>query len=137
MTDTLDVLRGTLELLILKAVASGPLHGYAIARWVKAASRETLDVEDRALYIALHRLEAKKAIRGRWVTSPVGRKAKQYELTAVGSSLVKPLRALSEWALNNQPAIEAARGSNRSATEAAVVDANSHARAASRSIRRG
>ena len=84
MTDTLDVLRGTLELLILKAVASGPLHGYAIARWVKAASRETLDVEDRALYIALHRLEAKKAIRGRWVTSPVGRKAKQYELTALG-----------------------------------------------------
>ena len=84
MTDRLDVLRGTLELLILKAVATGPLHGYAIARWVKAASRDTLDVEDRALYIALHRLEAKKAIRGRWTTSPVGRKAKQYELTAAG-----------------------------------------------------
>jgi transcriptional regulator len=84
MTDRLDVLRGTLELLILKAIAAGPLHGYAIARWVKAASRETLDVEDRALYIALHRLEAKKAVRGRWTTSPAGRKAKQYELTAAG-----------------------------------------------------
>jgi transcriptional regulator len=84
MTDQLDVLRGTLELLILKAVATGPLHGYAIARWVKAASRDTLGVEDRALYIALHRLEAKKAIRGRWTTSAVGRKAKEYELTAAG-----------------------------------------------------
>jgi PadR family transcriptional regulator, regulatory protein PadR len=85
MTDQLDVLRGTLELLILKAIASGPLHGYAIARWVKAASRDTLDVEDRALYIALHRLEAKKAIRGRWTTSPAGRKAKQYELSVAGT----------------------------------------------------
>ena len=84
MPDQLDVLRGTLELLILKAVASGPLHGYAISRWVKSASRDTLGVEDRALYIALHRLEAKKAIRGRWTTSPAGRKAKQYELTAAG-----------------------------------------------------
>ena len=61
----------------------------------------------------------------------------EYELTAVGASLVTPLRALSEWALKNQPAIEAARGSNRAATEAAVVDAHSQARAASRSIRRG
>src|ERR1041384_466194 len=84
MGDGLDVLRGTLELLILKAIATGPLHGYAIARWVKNASRDTLDVEDRALYIALHRLEAKKAVRGRWATSPAGRPAKQYELTAAG-----------------------------------------------------
>src|SRR5262245_46802543 len=80
----LDVLRGTLDLLILRAVAAGPLHGYAVAKWVKAASRDTLAVEDRALYIALHRLEAKKAIRGRWTTSPTGRRAKQYELTAAG-----------------------------------------------------
>src|SRR5262245_22473234 len=80
----LDVLRGTLDLLILRAVAAGPLHGYAVAKWVRAASRDTLDIEDRALYIALHRLEAKKAIRGRWTTSPTGRKAKQYELTPVG-----------------------------------------------------
>jgi PadR family transcriptional regulator, regulatory protein PadR len=80
----LDVLRGTLDLLILRAVAAGPLHGYAVAKWVKAASRDTLAVEDRALYIALHRLEAKKAIRGRWTTSPTGRRAKQYELTALG-----------------------------------------------------
>jgi len=84
MIEPLDVLRGTLELLVLKAVATGPLHGYAIARWVKAASRDTLDVEDRALYLALHRLEAKKMIRGRWSASPTGRKTKQYELTAAG-----------------------------------------------------
>jgi PadR family transcriptional regulator PadR len=90
---TLDVLRGTLDLLILKAVAAGPLHGYAVAKWVKAASRETLDVEDRALYLALHRLEARKSIRGRWTTSPTGRRAKQYELTAAGRKRLATDRA--------------------------------------------
>ena len=82
--DSLDVLRGTLELLILRAVAAGPLHGYAVAKWVKTASRDMLAVEDRALYLALHRLEAKKLIRGRWTSSPTGRRAKQYEITAAG-----------------------------------------------------
>jgi PadR family transcriptional regulator, regulatory protein PadR len=82
--DMLDVLRGTLELLILRAVAAGPIHGYAVAKWVKTASQEMLAVEDRALYLALHRLEAKKLIRGRWTASPTGRRAKQYELTSAG-----------------------------------------------------
>lgn len=80
----LDVMRGTLDLLILRAVATEPLHGYALSRWVRAASRDKIDIEDRALYIALHRLEAKKLIRGRWATSPTGRRARQYEITAAG-----------------------------------------------------
>ena len=80
----LDVLRGTLDLLILKAVAHQPLHGYAITRWVKTASQDMINVEDRALYLALHRLEAQNAIRGRWTTSPSGRRAKLYEIAAAG-----------------------------------------------------
>jgi PadR family transcriptional regulator PadR len=80
----LDLLRGTLDLLILKALAWQPLHGYAAAKWVRAASKDTLEIEDRALYIALHRLEAKKLIRGRWQTTSTGRRAKCYELTAAG-----------------------------------------------------
>lgn len=85
MGDTgLDLLRGTLDLMLLKALAWQPMHGYAAAKWVRAASKETLEVEDRALYIALHRLEARKLVRGRWQTTSTGRKAKCYELTAAG-----------------------------------------------------
>jgi transcriptional regulator len=80
----LDLLRGTLDLLILKALDSGPQHGYAVAKWVKAASREMLAVEDRALYLALHRLEARKLIRGRWQLTGTGRRAKHYDLTPAG-----------------------------------------------------
>ena len=82
--DGLDLLRGTLDLLILKALDSGPLHGYALSRWVKAASGEMLAVEDRALYIALHRLEARKLIRGGWHVTETGRRARRYELTSAG-----------------------------------------------------
>jgi transcriptional regulator len=85
MGDTgLDLLRGTLDLMLLKALAWQPLHGYAAAKWVRAASKDTLAVDDRALYIALHRLEARKLIKGRWQTTSTGRKAKCYELTAAG-----------------------------------------------------
>jgi PadR family transcriptional regulator, regulatory protein PadR len=91
----LDLLRGTLDLLILKALAWQPLHGYAAAKWVRAASRETLEIDDRALYIALHRLEAGKLIRGRWQTSATGRKAKCYELTTAGRARLKA--DLTQW----------------------------------------
>jgi PadR family transcriptional regulator, regulatory protein PadR len=80
----LDLLRGTLDLLILKAVAWQPLHGYAIAKWIKGASREALGIEDRALYIALHRLEARKLIKGKWEITSTGRRAKSYALTEAG-----------------------------------------------------
>ena len=96
MGDTgLDLLRGTLDLLILKALAWQPLHGYAAAKWVRAASKDTLEIEDRALYIALHRLEAKKLIRGRWQTTATGRKAKSYELTAAGRARLT--EDLTQW----------------------------------------
>lgn len=85
MGDTsLDLLRGTLDLMLLKALAWQPMHGYAAMKWVRAASRDALAIEERALYIALHRLEAGKLIRGKWRTTPTGRKARFYELTAAG-----------------------------------------------------
>ena len=80
----LDLLRGTLDLLILKALNAEPLHGYAVSKWVRAASRNMLNVEDRALYIALHRLEERKLVRGRWQLTPAGRRVRRYELTAAG-----------------------------------------------------
>jgi PadR family transcriptional regulator PadR len=96
MGDTgLDLLRGTLDLMLLKALAWQPLHGYAAAKWVRAASKDTLDVDDRALYIALHRLEARKLIKGRWQTTATGRKAKCYELTAAGRARLKA--NVSQW----------------------------------------
>ena len=96
MGDTgLDLLRGTLDLMLLKALAWQPMHGYAAAKWVREASRETLGIEDRALYIALHRLEAKKLIRGKWRISTTGRRAKFYELTAAGRARLEA--DLSQW----------------------------------------
>ena len=90
-----ELLRGTLDLLILKALAWQPMHGYAAAKWVRSASKDTLEIEDRALYIALHRLEARKLIKGRWQTTETGRKAKIYELTAAGRTQLKA--DLSQW----------------------------------------
>jgi PadR family transcriptional regulator, regulatory protein PadR len=96
MGDTgLDLLRGTLDLLILRALAWQPLHGYAAAKWVRAASRDTLEIDDRALYIALHRLEERKLIRGRWQTAESGRKAKVYELTPAGKARLEA--DLAQW----------------------------------------
>jgi PadR family transcriptional regulator, regulatory protein PadR len=91
----LDLLRGTVDLLVLQALAAGPLHGYAVTKWVKGASRGLLNVEDRALYIALHRLDEKKLVRGRWLTTPAGRRVKQYELTAAGRTRLTA--HTSEW----------------------------------------
>ena len=80
----LELLQGTLDLLVLKTLAWGPRHGYAVARWIETSSRDELVVEDRALYVALHRLEQRGQIRGRWGLTDAGRRAKFYELTAAG-----------------------------------------------------
>ena len=84
-----DLLRGTLDALILKALTWGPRHGYGIARWVKETSRETLAVEDRALYLALHRLEDKGWVESDWGLSDNNRRAKFYELTARGRAQLR------------------------------------------------
>src|ERR1043165_4067582 len=78
------LLRGTLDLLILKALSWGPRHGYAGAEWVKMVTDETLLVEEGPLYTALHRLERKGWLSSEWGYSENNRKAKYYELTRSG-----------------------------------------------------
>lgn len=80
----IEVLRGTLDLLILKATSWGPSHGYAIARWIEQATSDVLRIEEGSLYPALHRLEARGWIESEWGTSENNRRAKYYTLTTKG-----------------------------------------------------
>jgi transcriptional regulator len=79
-----DVYTGTLDLLILRALTAGPLHGYAIGRWLRDTSGAALKVEEGALYPALHRLEKKRLVAARWGETELNRQAKFYRLTARG-----------------------------------------------------
>jgi transcriptional regulator len=79
-----DVLRGTLDLLVLKALSWGQLHGYGVARWISQASREALRIEEGSLYPALYRLEERGLIEAEWGLSENNRRAKFYRLTTVG-----------------------------------------------------
>ena len=79
-----ELLRGTVDALILKTLSWGPRHGYGIARWIRDTSRETLVVEDRALYLALHRLEDHGLVESDWGLSDNNRRAKYYQLTRTG-----------------------------------------------------
>ena len=83
-TDKSDLLQGTLDLLILKVVALGPIHGYAISQRIREMSREVLQVQQGSLYPALHRLEEKKWLKAEWGAAESGREAKFYALTTVG-----------------------------------------------------
>lgn len=79
-----DLLQGTLDLLILKVVDHGPIHGYAIAQRIRAMSKDVLHVQQGSLYPALHRLENRKWLRADWHETETGREAKFYSLTAAG-----------------------------------------------------
>jgi transcriptional regulator len=80
----LDLLRGTLDLLILKTLTWGPLHGYAIASAIRRQTDEALLIEEGALYPALYRMEAKEWIEAEWGLSENNRRAKYYKLTVEG-----------------------------------------------------
>ena len=80
----LELLQGTLDTLVLKTLSWGPRHGYAVARWIKDTSDGTILVEDRALYVSLHRLEERGWLESSWGLSENNRKAKYYELTPAG-----------------------------------------------------
>ena len=80
----LGLLQGTLDVLVLKTLSWGPRHGYAVARWIKDTSDAAIQVEDRALYIALHRLEERGLVESEWGLSENNRKAKYYQLTPAG-----------------------------------------------------
>ena len=82
--ESLDLLQGTLDVLILKTLSWQPMHGYAISRWIRQRTDDVLAVEDAALYQALHRIERKGWIESEWGLSENNRKAKYYQLTAEG-----------------------------------------------------
>ncbi|HKW49523.1 MAG TPA: PadR family transcriptional regulator [Gemmatimonadaceae bacterium] len=83
-SPTLDLLQGTLDLLILKTLSWGPAHGYAIAKWIQQLTREVLTVGEGSLYPALHRLEERGWVKADWRVSENNRRAKFYTLTTVG-----------------------------------------------------
>lgn len=86
MTDAklTPLLKGTVDLLILRSLQQGPSHGYEVSRWVRERTDGVLTVEDAALYQALHRLEADEWIKAEWGLSENNRRAKFYDLTAKG-----------------------------------------------------
>lgn len=85
----LNLLQGTLDLLILQALAWGQMHGYGISRLIRERTNEVLLVEDAALYQALHRLERKGCIQAEWGVSDNNRRAKYYALTAIGRRVLR------------------------------------------------
>ncbi len=93
MPERADLLQGTLDLLILKSLVLGSLHGWAISKRLRQLSSDVLDVGQGSLYPALYRLEDKGWIEAEWGTSPEGRRAKIYTLTAAGRKRLAEERA--------------------------------------------
>jgi PadR family transcriptional regulator PadR len=91
----LDLLRGTLDLLILKTLSWGPMHGLAVLRWIEEVSQQTLQIEEGALYPALHRMEQKKWLDAEWGYTDRNRKAKFYRLSPLGRRQLTT--ELSKW----------------------------------------
>lgn len=96
MTEPLELVRGTLDLMILKTLSWSPMHGLAILRWLEQTTKAQLQFEEGALYPALHRMEQKKWLLAEWSYTEQGRKAKFYRITPAGR---RQLTAeLSRWA---------------------------------------
>jgi transcriptional regulator len=85
----IDLLQGTLDLLILKTLSWGPAHGYAVARWIQMLTSSVLQVGEGSLYPALHRLEEREWIASEWQLSENNRRAKFYHLTPKGRAQLK------------------------------------------------
>lgn len=95
MSDQIDLLQGTLDLLILKTVALEPMHGWGIAQRIQQVSKEVLQVGQGSLYPALARLEQRGWIASEWSTSDNNRRAKFYSLTKAGARQLQ--KELGEW----------------------------------------
>jgi PadR family transcriptional regulator, regulatory protein PadR len=91
----LDIMLGTLDVLVLKTLSWAPSHGYGIARWIRESSGEAFRVLDGALYTALHRLEERGAVESEWGHTEQGKRAKFYRLTPAGRRELRA--ATSQW----------------------------------------
>jgi transcriptional regulator len=90
-----DLFVGTLDLLILRALEAGPLHGYAIGRWIRESTESELDIQEGVLYPALHRLERRGLLDEEWGITDTNREAKFYKLTRAGRKHLKS--ELARW----------------------------------------
>ena len=81
---SLSLIQGTVDLLVLRALQQGPVHGYAVSRWIRERTDAVISMEDAALYQALHRLEARGWVESVWGVSENNRRAKYYSLTTAG-----------------------------------------------------
>jgi PadR family transcriptional regulator PadR len=98
MTDSdkeLEILLGTLDVLVLKTLSWGPSHGYGIARWINESSNQTFRVLDGALYTSLHRLEERGMVDAEWGHTEQGKRARFYRLTAAGRRELRA--ATAQW----------------------------------------
>jgi len=84
MAEPLTVLRGTLDVLVLKALTWGPMHGFEITAWLEARATGNLDIVDSALYQSLYRFEARRLFNADWAATENNRRARYYSVTAVG-----------------------------------------------------
>ncbi|MGH7467979.1 MAG: PadR family transcriptional regulator [Longimicrobiales bacterium] len=82
--STVELVQGTLDILVLKTLGWGPLHGYGMARWIQQVTDDALCLEEGTLYPALYRLENKRLIEAQWGTTENNRRAKYYRLTPAG-----------------------------------------------------
>jgi PadR family transcriptional regulator PadR len=95
MADALPVVKGTLDILVLKALSWGPMHGFEVTTWLEERSGGTLDVEDSALYQAFYRLEERNYVAAEWGVTENNRRARYYRMTTAGRA---HLRAqTSQW----------------------------------------
>jgi transcriptional regulator len=100
----LELVKGTLDVLILKALSWGALHGYGVSRWIRERTGGVLAVEDAALYQALHRLERRRWIESAWGLSENNRRAKYYQLTSAGRQRLR--RETKTWRAYAQAVFE-------------------------------
>ncbi len=87
--EPLNLLQGTLDVLVLRALALGPMHGYAVSRWVRERTGGTIAIEDAPLYRALHRLERDGSVTAVWGVSENNRRARYYRLSPAGRQRLK------------------------------------------------
>ena len=92
-TDQLALVKGTLDVLVLKALSWGPMHGFEITTWLEDSSAGALDVDDSALYHALHRMEERGLIAAEWGVTENNRRARYYALTKAGRKRLAAERA--------------------------------------------
>jgi len=92
---SLELLKGTLDVLILKTLSHGSMHGYAVSRWIRETTVDAFQVEEGALYPALRRLERRQLVEAQWGVTDTGREARFYRLTPAGEAELRS--SLSNW----------------------------------------